>query len=77
MSGTKRATFAPTICVDGCFLVPMLIFKGTRKGRIVKKEFPTFAPVCLYACEENALMDEECRITWMDKILIRYVALHL
>ena len=74
-SDTTRATLASAICGDGTFLVPMmLIFKGTWNRRIMKKDFPAFAPVCLFACQENAWMDEEYMITWVDKILAPYVS---
>ena len=72
---TKRATFAPTICGDGSFLLPMLIFKGERHGRIATKEFPSYPPVCLFACQKNAWMDEEAMIQWVDEILAPHIEL--
>ena len=55
---TKRATAAITIIAPGKMLPPLLIFKGAKNGRIVKKEFPTFDKSMHYACQENAWMDE-------------------
>ena len=55
---TKRATAAITIRASGKMLPPLLVFKGAKNGRIVKKEFPTFDKSMYYACQENAWMDE-------------------
>ena len=76
-SDTKRATFPPTICVcgDGSFLLPMLIFKGERNGRIARNEFLKYPPVCLFACQKNSWMDEEAMIVWVDEILAPHIAL--
>ena len=73
-SDTKRATFAPTICADGTSLCPMLIFKGERDGRIVKREFPHFPPVCIYACQIKAWMDEDAMLKWVQEVLEPYVS---
>jgi hypothetical protein len=40
----------------------MLIFKGTPGGRIEKSEFSSFPKDMLYACQENAWMDEQCML---------------
>ena len=55
---TKGATAAITVTVSGKMLPPLLVFKGTKNGRIVKKEFPTFDKSMYYACQENAWMDK-------------------
>ena len=55
---TKQATAAITITASGKMLPPLLIFKGAKNGRIVKKEFPTFDKSIYYACQENAWMDD-------------------
>ena len=55
---TKRATAAITVTASGKMLPPLLVFKGAKNGRIVKKEFPTFDNSMHYACQENAWMDE-------------------
>ena len=39
-------------------LPPLLVFKGAKNGRIMKKEFPTFDNSTYYACQENAWMDK-------------------
>ena len=71
-SDTKRATFAPTICGDGSFLLPMLVFKGGRHGRIATKEFPIYP---LFACQKNVWMDKDTMIQWVDEILAPHVEL--
>ena len=55
---TKHATAAITVTASGKVLPPLLVFKGAKNGRIVKKEFPTFDNSMYYACQENAWMDE-------------------
>ena len=46
------------IDASGKMLLPLLVFKGAKNGRIVKKEFPTFDNSMYYTCQENAWMDE-------------------
>ena len=36
----KRATLALTVTASGKMIRPMLIFKGTANGRIVKRDMP-------------------------------------
>ena len=55
---TKWATAAITVTASGKMLPPLLVFKGAKNGRIIKKEFPTFDKSMYYACQENAWMDE-------------------
>ena len=55
---TKCATAAITVTVSGKMLLPLLVFKGAKNGRIMKKEFPTFDTSMYYACQENAWMNE-------------------
>ena len=55
---TKWATAAITITASGKMLPHLLVLKGAKNGRIVKKEFPTFDKSMYYACQENAWMDE-------------------
>ena len=55
---TKCATAAITVTASGKMLLPLIVFKGAKNGRIIKKEFPTFDKSMYYACQENAWMDE-------------------
>ncbi len=52
----------------------MIIFKGVRDRRIVQREFPNFPPVCVYACQKNAWMDEIAMLQWVDEILKPYLS---
>ena len=55
---TKRAIVVVTIAAAGKTHNAMVIFKGVRNGCIVKCEFPSYIAGSLYACQENASMDE-------------------
>jgi hypothetical protein len=70
---TKRGTFAMTITASGKVLNPMLILKGKPGGKIEKREFPTFPSEVLYACQDNAWMDEGVMLMWVQKVLKPYV----
>ncbi|KAI2512695.1 pogo transposable element with KRAB domain [Fragilaria crotonensis] len=66
---TKRATFAMTVTASGKILKPLLIFKGARNGRIVQREFPNYENDMIYLCQQNAWMDEEAMIVWVEQVL--------
>ena len=51
----------------------MLIFKGKPNGWIVKCEFPEYPEGCVYACQDNAWMDEQVMLQWAEQILKPYV----
>ena len=72
-SDTKRATFAMTVTASGKVLKPLLVFKGKPGGRIEKREFPTYPSEILYACQDNAWMDEKVMLMWVEKVLKPYV----
>lgn len=72
-SDTKRVTFAATITASGLSLTPYLVFKGKPTGRIVKEELHTFNREMLYACQENAWMDERVMLLWVEKVLKSHV----
>jgi hypothetical protein len=69
-------TVAVTITADGTLLPSTLIFKGKPDGPIAKKEFPSgvYPATHFYKCQENAWMDEEVMIAWVNKVLAPYVA---
>ena len=73
---TKRVTVAVTITADGTLLPLMLIFKGKPNGRIVRMEFPRgdYPTTHFYKYQDNAWMDEEVMIPWVNKVLAPYVA---
>ena len=70
---TRRATAALTITASGESLPPMIIFKGSPKGRIVKTELATLDPTCFYRCQRAAWMDEDCMLAWVDLVLKKYL----
>ena len=47
----------------------MLIFKGKPNRQIVKLEFPEYPEGCVYACQDNAWMDEPVMLQWVEQIL--------
>ena len=59
--------------MHGRVLTPLLVFKGTPHGRIERTEFPSFPNDILYACQDNAWMDEGVMHLWVDKILKPHV----
>ena len=71
---TKRATVAVTITGAGSVLPSMVIFKGKSNGRIARKEFRDYPTIHHYRCQDNAWMDEEVMIAWVDAALKLYVA---
>ena len=66
---TKRATFAMTVTASGKILKPLIIFKGTRNGRIVQREFPNYDNDMIYLCQANAWMDEDAMLEWVEQVL--------
>ena len=71
---TKRATFAMTVTASGEVLKPLLVFKGKPGGRIEKREFPAYPCEIVYACQENAWMDEKVMLLmWVQKVLKPYI----
>jgi len=72
---TKRVTVTVTITADGTLLPSTLIFKGNPDGRIAKKEFPSgvYPNGHFYKCQDNAWMDEDVMIAWVNEVLAPYV----
>ena len=69
-------TVAVTITADDTLILSTLVFKGKPNGRIATKEFPSgvYPASHFYKCQENAWMDEEVMIAWVNKVLAPYVA---
>ncbi len=67
---------AVTITADDTLLPSTFIFKGKPIGRIAKKEFPSgiYPATHFYKSQENAWMDEEVMIAWVNEVLAPYVA---
>ena len=70
---TKCATGAIIVTASGKMLLSLLLFKGAKNGRIMKKEFPTFDNSMYDACQENAWMDERVMLMWAEKVHKPYV----
>ncbi len=66
---TKQVTLAVTIEASGRMLSPLLIFKGTAKGRIAKNELSTYPESGHYLCQPKAWMDEQAMTKW-DLVLV-------
>ena len=54
---TKCATAAITVTASGKMLLPLLVFKGAKNGRIMKKEFPTFDNSTYVLCMSRECLD--------------------
>ena len=70
MINNKRALMETS---SGKLLTPMLIFKGKPNRQIMKHEFPKYPEGCVYACQDNAWMDEQVMLQWEEQILKPYV----
>jgi hypothetical protein len=72
-SATLQVTVAVTVTASGDFLCPLVVFKGKPGARIEKREFPTFPPENLYACQERAWMEKCVMRMWVRLVLKPYV----
>ncbi len=70
---TKHATVAVTIAADGTLLPSMIIFKGTPNRRIARTEFVAYPTTNHYHCQENAWMDKQVMLAWVNEVLMPYV----
>ncbi len=61
---------------DGTLLPSTLVFKGKPNGRIVTKEFSSedYPTTHFYKCQDAAWMDDVVMITWVNEVLVPYVA---
>ena len=50
---------------DEVFFTLFCCFKGKPNGRIVQREFPTYPQGMIYACQDNAWMDERVTLMWV------------
>ena len=56
-----------------CFSPFFVLFFGKPNGRIVQCEFPTHPEGMIYACQDNAWMDERVMLMWVEMVLKPYV----
>ena len=64
----KRATFAMTVTASGQVLISLVGFKAKPEGRITQREFSTYPSQMVYACQDNAWMDEKVMLMWVKKL---------
>ena len=51
----------------------LFCFLGKPNGRIVQREFPMYPQGMIYACQDNAWMDERVMLMWVEMVLKPYV----
>ena len=56
-----------------CFSHFIVLLSGKLNGRIVKHEFLTYPEGMIYACQDNAWMDERVMLMWVNMVLKPYV----
>ena len=56
-----------------CFSPFFVLFLGKPNGRIVQCEFPMYPKGMIYACQDNAWMDERVMLMWVEMVLKPYV----
>jgi hypothetical protein len=71
---SKRCTVALTVSASGEMLPPMVIYKGTRHGRIATCEIRDHPQGMKYAMQPKAWFDEATMLDWVDDVLKPYIA---
>ena len=56
-----------------CFSHFFVLLLGKLNGRIVQHEFPTYPEGMIYACQDNAWMDERVMLMWINMVVKPYV----
>ena len=56
-----------------CFSHFFVLLLGKPNGRIVQHEFPMYPKGMIYACQDNAWMDERVMLMWVNMVLKPYV----
>jgi len=72
---SKRCTVALTVRASGKMLKPMVIYKGTRYGRIATRKLRDHPQEMKYAMQPKARFDEATMLNWVDYVLKPYVAM--
>ena len=60
-------------CLYDEMFLTLFCFLGKPNGRIVQREFPTYHQGMIYACQDNAWMDERVMLMWVEMVLKPYV----
>jgi hypothetical protein len=63
---SKRCTVALTVSAFGKMLTPMVIYKGTRHGRIATRVIRDHPPEMKYTMQPKAWFDEATMLDWVD-----------
>jgi hypothetical protein len=71
---SKRCTDALTVTASGEMITTMVIYKGTRYGRIATRELRDHPQEMKYAMQPKAWFDEATMLDWVDYVLKPYVA---
>ena len=73
----KQEIVAVTITEDSTLLPSTFVFKEKPNGHNATKEFPSgvSSATHFYKCQENAWMDKEVMIAWVNEVLAPYVAM--
>ena len=71
---SKRCTVALTVSASGEMLTPMVVYKGTRHGRVATREIRDHPQGMKYAMQPKAWFDEATMLDWLDDVLKPYVA---
>ena len=61
------------VCMMKCFSHFFVLFLGKLNGRIVQCQFPMYPQGMIYACQDNAWMDEWVMLMKVDMVLKSYV----
>ena len=69
---SKRVTVAVTVTAAGTFLPPMIVYKGKANGRI-KRELRDYPDSAVYSVQNNAWMDHDIMVEWIEKVLSPYI----
>ena len=56
-----------------CFSLFLVLLLGKLNGKIVQHEFPLYPERMIYACQDNAWMDERVMLMWVEMVLKPYV----
>jgi len=70
---SKRCTVALTVTASGEMITPMVIYKGTRYGRIATHELRDHPQEMKYAMQPKAWFDEATMLDWVDYDLKPFV----
>ena len=60
-------------CLYDEMFLTLFCFLGKPNGRIVQREFPMYPQCMIYACQDNAWMDERVMLMWVEMVLKPYV----